>query len=272
MLSNSLGMPQHLPLLEQFQVTQVTQPELSSLTCSGAWGSTEKFCNNLAFLLILPKKATVGVMAFGLAMVWVHPHQAHISTLDEAVKELTLLTTSRENWAYIFVQFNEDAQHVPLPKEGHLSTMIEGVPSRITCGHLCQLEVHLLLKVGCQVVYPEGLNGDLELVVSSLPESLAHRVNMLDNPTFLPVDLSQFRAGDCVPKAPAPHQTLTPSSPTHFIMEHPPRAGSHISMTVEVQRLLSYVVLDTSSQASGRSALKRPTSMALGASLSSTVV
>ena len=46
-------------------------------------------------------------MVFGPAIVWVHPYQAHIPTLDEAAKKLTLLTTS-ENWAYAFVQLNED--------------------------------------------------------------------------------------------------------------------------------------------------------------------
>ena len=81
----------------------------------------------------------MGEMVFGLAMVWVHPYQAHVSTLDEAAKKLTLLTTSGKNWAYTFVQFNKDAQHVPLPREGHLSAMIEGVPSRIAWGHLHQL-------------------------------------------------------------------------------------------------------------------------------------
>ena len=63
-------------------------------------------------------------------MVRVHPYQACIPTLDEVARKLTLLTTSHENWAYTFVRFNEDAQHVPLPKEGHLSAMIEGMPSR----------------------------------------------------------------------------------------------------------------------------------------------
>ena len=63
------------PLLEKFQVTQVTQPELSSLTCSGAWGDAEKFCSDLAFLLISPKKAIVGEMVFGLAVVWYIPNK-----------------------------------------------------------------------------------------------------------------------------------------------------------------------------------------------------
>ena len=88
-------------------------------------------------------------MVFGLAMVWVHPYQAHIPTLDEVARKLTLLTISHENWAYAFVRFSKDTQHVPLLKEGHLSAMIEGTSCRNACGHLCQLEVHLLLQLGC---------------------------------------------------------------------------------------------------------------------------
>ena len=98
-------------------------------------------------------------MAFGFTVLWVHPYQGQVSTLAKVAKKLALLTTSNKNWAHAFVQFNEDAQHVPLPKEGHLITMIEGTPSRNMCGHLCQLEVHQILQSEGQVVYPEGLNG-----------------------------------------------------------------------------------------------------------------
>ena len=164
-------------------------------------GDAKKFCNDLAFLLIFSERAIAEEMVFGLAVVWVHPYQAHIPTLDEAARKLTLFTTSHENWAYTFVQFNKDAQHVPLSKEGHPSPMIEGMPSRNACGHFCQLEVHLLLQLECQVVYPEGLNGALEPVVTYLPESLTDGMNMLSEPTFLIVDLSQFITDNCVPKA-----------------------------------------------------------------------
>ena len=75
----------------------------------------------------------------------------------------------------------------------------------------------------CQVVYPEGLNGALELVVTSLPESLTHRMNMLNKPTFLLVDLSQFITGDNVPEASAPHYTSSTISSTHLTMEQLPR-------------------------------------------------
>ena len=76
----------------------------------------------MAFLLIAPKKTIEGEMALGLAMVWAHTYQAHLSSLDEAVKKCALLINLSDNWAYTFVQLNKDAQHIPLLKEGHLGT------------------------------------------------------------------------------------------------------------------------------------------------------
>ena len=59
-------------------------------------GNTKKFHSDLAYLLVSPKKATEEEMMFRLAVVWVHPYQAHIPTWDEVVRKLTLLTTSHE--------------------------------------------------------------------------------------------------------------------------------------------------------------------------------
>ena len=156
-----------------------------------------------------------GEIVSGLALVWVHPYQAPISSMDEVARKLTLLTTLGGNWAYSFVQFNEDAQHVPLPKAGHLSAMIDGKPSRNMCGHLCQLEVCQLLQSENQVVYPKGLNGALELVLTSLPESLTHGMMMLNDPVFLLVDLSSFMPGTQNPSSPQDHDTYFPYS-SHY--------------------------------------------------------
>ena len=54
----------------------------------------------MAFLLIVPKKTIKGEMVFGLAVVWAHSYQAHLSSLDEAAKKLTLLISLGDNWAY----------------------------------------------------------------------------------------------------------------------------------------------------------------------------
>ena len=133
------------PILKQFHITQLTQPGLSSITHLMAWGHPEKFCSDVAFLLILPKEGIAGERVYGLAMVLVHPYQARVSTIDDTVRKLVLLASSGLDWAYAFMQFNRDARHMPLPKEGHLSTMMEGMPNNIPCRRICQLEVHQLL-------------------------------------------------------------------------------------------------------------------------------
>ena len=133
------------PILEQFHNVQVTQVELSSLTCSLVRGDQERFHSDMTFLLILPKEDFSGERVYGLAMVWVHPYQARVSTIEDAAKKLILLASAGPNWPYAFVQFNGDACHMPLSKEGHLSAMMEGTPSNIPCRRICQLEVHQLL-------------------------------------------------------------------------------------------------------------------------------
>ena len=94
---------------------------------------------------------------YGLAMVWLHPYQARVSMIDDMGKQLTQLTSTGPNWPYALVWLNGDANHVPLPTEGHLSVMMEGNTNNVPCGKIHQLEVHLLLSSGFQVVYPEGL-------------------------------------------------------------------------------------------------------------------
>ena len=66
----------------------------------------------------------------------------------------------------------------PSPTMGTLASCIDGTPSRGTCGCLGQLEVHQLLQLETQMVYPEGLNGCLVPVVTMVPGSLAHAVPM----------------------------------------------------------------------------------------------
>ena len=82
------------PILEQFHIVQVTQPELSSLTCLLEWSDPKRFCSNMAFLLIMPKEGITGERVYGLAMVWVHPYQARVSTIDDMAKKLILLASA----------------------------------------------------------------------------------------------------------------------------------------------------------------------------------
>ena len=95
-----------------------------------------------------------------------------------------------------------------------------------------------------QVVYLEGLNGCLVLVVTSLPKSLPHSINALDDePTFLQVDLCQFAVEEPESKAPIPSSDSTSTSPTCTTMAPPSKAESQVSMTMEVSELLLQAVL-----------------------------
>ena len=86
------------PSLSQFQVRDVTWSELSALSHAGAWGDTEKPQHDMAYLLIVPGKTIEGEMAFGLTMMWAHPHQACLPSLDEVARKLALLIDIGTNW------------------------------------------------------------------------------------------------------------------------------------------------------------------------------
>ena len=121
-------------LLQWFHVAQVTQSELTSLTCLKVLGGAKRFCSDVAFLLVLPKEGVAEERLYGLAMVWVHLYQARVSTLGGTAEQLTQLASTGPNWPYTLVQLNGDACHVPLPKEGHLSVMAEEHTSHVPHG------------------------------------------------------------------------------------------------------------------------------------------
>ena len=81
-----------------------------------------------------------------------------------------LLVDIGTDWPYAFVWLNHAISHAPLTNEGHVSAMMDGVPSMDTCGWLHQLQVHKLLQHKGKVVCPEGLNGELEALQFTFPE------------------------------------------------------------------------------------------------------
>ena len=193
------------PLLEQFHIAHMTQSELAALTHLKAWGDAEKFCSDIAFLLVLPTEGAAGERVYRLTMVWVHSYHARVSMIDDVAKQLTQLTSTGPNWPYALVWLNRDAQHMPLPTEGLLSVMMEGNTSSVHYRKLCQLEAHSFLSSGSQVVYLEGVNGCQVPVITSLPESLSNGMTMLKGePNFLQVDLSQSTTKEQELKAPSP--------------------------------------------------------------------
>ena len=106
------------PILQQFHVTSISLSELSSLTSLKAWGDPEKIQSDVTFLLVLTKEGAAGDRVYGLSTLWVNPYQARVSTVEEAIKQLTALISIRPDWPYALVQLNTDVQHVPLLKGG----------------------------------------------------------------------------------------------------------------------------------------------------------
>ena len=76
----------------------------------------------------------MGDRVYGLSTMWVNPYQSRVSTMEEAVKQLTALISTGPDWPYALMWLNADACHVPLPKEGHLNILVEGGTSGATCG------------------------------------------------------------------------------------------------------------------------------------------
>ena len=251
------------PLLQWFHIAQVTQSELTSLTHLKVWGDTERFYSDVAFLLVLSKEGVVGERVYGLTMVWVHLYQARVSTIGSAVEQLTQLASTGPNWPYALVQLNGDAHHVPLPKEGHLSVMVEESTSHVPYRRIHQLEVCQLLSSGSWVVYLEGLNGCQVLVIMTLPKSLSNGMTMFkDKATFLQVDFSQSATKEQESETLSLGGGLSPTPATTPTRAFPPKVEGQISMTMEVTELLSQAVLDTSGLTS-RSSTPKTGSLAL---------
>ena len=110
--------------------------------------------------------------------------------MDEVVGKLTAYASSRPNWPYTMVQLHEGTCHAPLPKEGHMGILPQQVVEATPCSQVSQLEVCQLLIASPQIVYPIGLNGHDEPIITSLPEALASSICLtVGEPVYLEIDI-----------------------------------------------------------------------------------
>ena len=80
--------------------------------------------------------------------------------------------------------------HTPLPKDGQWGIIPQRGVEATPCGQISQLEVHQLLATSPQVIYPIGLNGQDEPVITSLPEPLASGMSpTVGKPIYLGIDI-----------------------------------------------------------------------------------
>ena len=182
---------------------------------------------------------------FGLSTIWVHLYQGRAPTIGEAVKLLTPLPSTGSDCPYASVQFNGDACHVPLPKEGQLSIQVVGGTGSTACRKVNQLQVCQLLSSGSQVVYPAGLNGCEVPLITSPPEPMAKGINLLGGkPIYQKVDIPQSNTEGPELKA-LPLDGHPPSISIASPLRPPlPKVEGEVSMTMDIRKLLSWVELN----------------------------
>ena len=155
------------PLLDHMDLPYHTAGELLSISHLNVWGDTQKPQDGMAYLLVRVEDASE-VKGYGIALVWISPHQAWASTMEEALGILSTCISSGPDWPYVLTQLYEGTNHVPLPKDKHLGILPQG-KAESPCGQISQLKVHQLLSARLQVVYPMGLNRGNQLVTNDLP-------------------------------------------------------------------------------------------------------
>ena len=221
-------------------------------------GEKQKICHDITFLLIVTEEEATGDRRYGLSTIWVNPCQARVCSMEEVVRELTTCVSSGPDWPSALVQLNEDTHHVPLPKEEHLGIMPQGGADMTTYRRISQLEVCQLLISGLQVAYPVGLNGHKELIITSLPRSLANGISLTGGKSvYLEIDIPQPTAEEPDWKA-LPIGKCSTIIITSPLKTTPLKSEREVSMTMEVRSLLSWAMLDMSGHGSGNSTPKRP--------------
>ena len=108
------------PCLDHLELPYHTSGELLSISCLKVWGNTQEPRNNMAYLLVHTEDASEAE-SYGMALVWISPHQAWASTMEEALGTLSACISSGPDWPYVLAQLYEGSNHTPLPKDKHLS-------------------------------------------------------------------------------------------------------------------------------------------------------
>ena len=175
--------------------------------------------------------------------------------MEEAVEKLTTCTSIGADCLYALAQLCEDPHHAPVPKNKHLGILPQG-KARETCGWISQLKVCQPLAVGPQVIYPIGLNGHDETIITTLPELLDSGISLITS--------EHIYLGIEIPSPPVEEldQKMLPLKdiPT-ILITSPPKSPPKLdgSMTTEVSNLLFQAVLEASSSESQHSSPRRPT-------------
>ena len=70
----------------------------------------------MAYLLVRVEDVIQG-RQYGISLVWVHPNQVRVTTIEEAMDSLTTYTSSGVNWPYALAQLCEESPSCTTPQE-----------------------------------------------------------------------------------------------------------------------------------------------------------
>ena len=106
------------------------------------------------------------------------------------VETLAAYPSSGTDWPYTMAQLYEGSGHASLPKGKHLGILPQGKVEETSCGQISQLDVCQLLSAGPKVVYPSGVNGHDEPVITTLPELLSSGISVITSKhPYLEIDI-----------------------------------------------------------------------------------
>ena len=222
------------PHLDYLELLYHTSRELLSISHLKIWGDVQEPRNDMAYLLVHTGDA-LGAENYGMALVWISPHQVQMSTMEEAV--------GRQ----------------------HLGILPQGKVEESPYGWISQLKVCQLLSARPRVVYPVGLNGGDQPVTITLPEQLhsgssittnKHPHMRIDIPLLPPEEPECTTPPlDGAHAIPAATQTKTPWKP-------------RISLATDVDDLLIWAMAGNSSCESEHSATGKAATVEIIMSLS----
>ena len=247
----SMGEHQHLSLPQLLRASLPFPAELISVSSFKVWGNIQDPHHGMAYLLVCLGN-TMEDRQYGVSLVWVNPNQTRATTMEEAVEKLATCPSSGPNWPYALAQLYGGSGHAPLPKSTHLGILPQGKVEETSYGQISQLNVHQLLSARPQVVYPSGLNGHDEPIITTLPEPLSSDTSIIASKhPYLEIDIPPSGESDTkvlpIGKA-LIIQTTNPHNP-------PPNPEG--SITAEVNHLLDQAMAEASSHESEQSSLEK---------------
>ena len=148
--------------------------------------------------------------------------------------------------------------NAPLPKDKHLGILPQRKAEETSCGQISQLNICQLLSAGPQVVYPSGLNGHDEPIITTLPEPLSSGISIIASKhPYLEIDIPPKEDSDA--KAPP----IGKASIIQTTNPHKSPLKLEGSMTTEVNDLLDQAIMEVSSCESEHSSIGKITTAAV---------